>query len=649
MEMTRCLLHEKGMPKNIWVEDANTAVFLLNRLPTKALQKKTPFVAWVTCNSKRQRVVAFVLPDLQLRGTISLSLANLSFLRVLNLENNSFHGSVNYELGHLPHLRVIDIQNNQLQGSIPTSLFQHQRVQIISLAFNELSGEMWNGLWYVPELRVLNPSNNSLTSIIRPAVGNATKLLNFSSIPATLFNISSLLTISLSFNSLSGPLMLDEENIVSNLKIISLAKNKFSGCIPSNICQLTELKVLSISFNNITGKIPKNIGCLPKLKMFYIGQILKAIFNISTLEAIAFSFNNLSGRIPTTTGLHHLKFLLLGNNQIEGEIPLFIANASKLEILELANNFLTETIPINLGNLQELRILILHDNLPTNELRECELRFFNSLTDCRILQYLDVGSNLLNGVLPNSIGNLSSTIELIHLGDAHISGFIPTSIGNMSGLSALVFEQNHLMENIPPEIEGEVPSDIGKLKALIYLDLSANHFSGMIPTTLGELQNLEFLDLSNNSFSGPIPLSFVNLIILEFLGLSLNALSGTIPKSLEKLSRLTSINVSFNDLEGEMPSGGMILLTFPREWYSTDSRDAKATSGLGIPERISITNFPKVPKKVRQESVPRSVVVKTELANPLPGEDPVGGVKHGEVEGNVTPISLDERSSKGLG
>ncbi|KAM3338934.1 putative leucine-rich repeat receptor-like protein kinase [Capsicum galapagoense] len=399
---------------------------------------------------------------------------------------------------------------------------------------------MWNGPWYVPELRVLNLSNNSLISIIPPAVGNATKLLNFSlsgnkingnipkkmsSNPATLFNISSLLTISLSFNSLSGPLMLDEENIVSNLKIISLAKNKFSGCISSNICQLTELKVLSLPFNNITGKIPKNIGCLSKLKMFYIGQILKAIFNISTFEAIAFSFNNLSGRIPTTTGLHHLKFLLLGNNQIEGEIPLFIANASKLEILELANNFLTGTIPINLGNLQEQRILILHDNLPTNELRECELRFFNSLTDCRILQYLDVGSKLLNGVLPNSIGNLSSTIELIHLGDAHISGFIPTSIGNMSGLSALVFQQNHLMGNIPPEIEGEVPSDIGKLKALIYLDLSANHFSGMIPTTLGELQNLEFLDLSNNSFSGPILLSFVNLIILEFLGLSLNALS----------------------------------------------------------------------------------------------------------------------------
>ncbi|RVX01687.1 Retrovirus-related Pol polyprotein from transposon RE1 [Vitis vinifera] len=46
MEMTRCLLHEKELPKSFWAEAANTAVFLLNRLPTKALQKQTPFEAW---------------------------------------------------------------------------------------------------------------------------------------------------------------------------------------------------------------------------------------------------------------------------------------------------------------------------------------------------------------------------------------------------------------------------------------------------------------------------------------------------------------------------------------------------------------------------------------------------------------------------
>jgi len=46
MEMVRCMLHEKGLPKEYWAEVANTAVFLLNRLPTKAVDGKTPFEAW---------------------------------------------------------------------------------------------------------------------------------------------------------------------------------------------------------------------------------------------------------------------------------------------------------------------------------------------------------------------------------------------------------------------------------------------------------------------------------------------------------------------------------------------------------------------------------------------------------------------------
>ena len=46
MEMARSLLCDKGLPKKFWAEAVNTVVFLLNRLPTKALQKKTPFEAW---------------------------------------------------------------------------------------------------------------------------------------------------------------------------------------------------------------------------------------------------------------------------------------------------------------------------------------------------------------------------------------------------------------------------------------------------------------------------------------------------------------------------------------------------------------------------------------------------------------------------
>ena len=40
------MLHEKGVPYEFWAEAVNTAVYLLNRCPTKALNKVTPFEAF---------------------------------------------------------------------------------------------------------------------------------------------------------------------------------------------------------------------------------------------------------------------------------------------------------------------------------------------------------------------------------------------------------------------------------------------------------------------------------------------------------------------------------------------------------------------------------------------------------------------------
>ena len=46
MEMVRCMLHEKNLPKMFWEKAANTTVFLQNRLPIKLMEEKTPFEVW---------------------------------------------------------------------------------------------------------------------------------------------------------------------------------------------------------------------------------------------------------------------------------------------------------------------------------------------------------------------------------------------------------------------------------------------------------------------------------------------------------------------------------------------------------------------------------------------------------------------------
>jgi hypothetical protein len=46
VEMAKCMLKAKGLPKIFWAEAVHTAAYLLNRSPTSALQHRTPFEAW---------------------------------------------------------------------------------------------------------------------------------------------------------------------------------------------------------------------------------------------------------------------------------------------------------------------------------------------------------------------------------------------------------------------------------------------------------------------------------------------------------------------------------------------------------------------------------------------------------------------------
>jgi hypothetical protein len=64
-----------------------------------------------------------------------------------------------------------------------------------------------------------------------------------------------------------------------------------------------------------------------------------------------------------------------------------------------------------LGNLRALKELCLESNSFTNDPSSQELRFVNSLTNCRELEVLRIGHDPLNGMLPNSLENLSSFLQ----------------------------------------------------------------------------------------------------------------------------------------------------------------------------------------------------------------------------------------------
>jgi hypothetical protein len=96
----------------------------------------------------------------------------------------------------------------------------------------------------------------------------------------------------------------------------------------------------------------------------------------------------------------------------------------------------------------------------------------------------------------------------------------------------------------------QIPSGVGNLLRLTYLNLSDSLFSGEIHSALSHLTKLTFLDLSGNILTGHIPSSFfANLTQLHYLYLSHNKLSGTLEFDMFlKIKSLSVLDLSSNNL-----------------------------------------------------------------------------------------------------
>ncbi|CAI5977584.1 unnamed protein product [Closterium sp. NIES-64] len=72
----------------------------------------------VGCSADGQ-VTSLTIPSQNLNGTISVSLARLPALEMLQLPDNNLEGSLPAELAQLPALRAVNVANNQLTGPLP--------------------------------------------------------------------------------------------------------------------------------------------------------------------------------------------------------------------------------------------------------------------------------------------------------------------------------------------------------------------------------------------------------------------------------------------------------------------------------------------------------------------------------------------------
>jgi len=154
-----------------------------------------------------------------------------------------------------------------------------------------------------------------------------------------------------------------------------------------------------------------------------------------------------------------------------------------------------------------------------------------------------MSSENLRGEIPSEIGNLRNLVYL-NLSSNQLTGAIPPSIGNLPWLETLDLHSN--------ELTGAIPPSIGNLRKLWYLILSGNQLTGAIPPEVGNLGNLGYLNLSGNQLTA-IPPEVGNLGNLGYLNLSGNQLTGAIPPWIGNLRNLTHLNLSGNKLTDAIP------------------------------------------------------------------------------------------------
>ncbi|KAF8012298.1 hypothetical protein BT93_I0439 [Corymbia citriodora subsp. variegata] len=356
----------------------------------------------------------------------------------------------------------VDLGTNRFRGNIPEEFGRLFRLKTLILYKNELEGEM--------------PRNLS------SCVG---------CILSSLYNLTSIVYFDVGGNSLHGEIPPDIGNYFPHLRGLYITFNQFSGQVPHSLPNATGLEDLFLTSNSFTGKVPANLGNLRNLTMVSLSNnqlqtgfdslhFLTQFTNCTKLEVLDFGHNKFKGKIPASIAnlTNTLQSLFLGSNQITGNIPPEIEKLNGLQILALYNNSISSEIPPGIDNK-------LNGTIPKEVI---------SLSSLSIT--FEAARNSLIGSLPLEVGNMSKIVN-VDLSDNRLIGEIPSTLSQCLMLQGLNMAGNLF--------EGSLPPSLKTMIGLQYLDLSRNRLSGQIPIYFENFTVLEALNMSFNSFEGEVP------------------------------------------------------------------------------------------------------------------------------------------------
>ena len=246
------------------------------------------------------------------------------------------------------------------------------------------------------------------------------------------------------------------------------------------------------------------------------------------VTSLNLDYNGLSGNLTNWTAigdLTNLTVLDLTGNSLGGELPTEIGRVDTLRQLHLFHNQLVGHLPTELGTINS-RAGHVHGHL----------------------EELNFRGNSISGYLPSELG-LHSMLQALDVRENLLSGTLPWQMAaNLAELRTLHAHDNH-------GLSGTLPTEMGGLSHLRYLDLSRGRLSGTVPPSIGSIAEMSALHIESNRLEGGLPESLSNLDLLRTLRLANNNITGNLPSGIGKLRSLEVLDVYNNSMDGDVPEG----------------------------------------------------------------------------------------------
>lgn len=194
------------------------------------------------------------------------AIGQLQYVESLYLAGNGFHGHIPEEMGALRTLKHLFLNTNQLWGEIPESIGDLTALQKLHLNHNKLSGEIPAALGRASKLHQLELHNNELSGQLPPELGSLKELVQLDlndnelegGVPTSYGDLSQLHRLDLHNNLLEGPIpqhLFDSQ--MSQLSLVNLSNNRFTGHIPLGLCRMVHLASLNLEGNKgLVGQVP---------------------------------------------------------------------------------------------------------------------------------------------------------------------------------------------------------------------------------------------------------------------------------------------------------------------------------------------------------------------------------------------------------